>query len=186
LNAQWIREHGPQFLIFDGAAIDGRQLWAETPQTWLEVYRWYETRLMGSRNLLLGRRAGPRFAGLELVGSFPLAWTHRIDLPASPRPVFWTLQCRMTTAGELQKFAYRVPEVTIKLEGTGHDRRPARVIMNVLSSPVLGNFLPSTLAELADLLRTDLPSHSVSSLSFGGPGFDLYFGCAVEIFQAAR
>ena len=56
--------------------------------------------------------------------------------------------------------------------------------MNVLSSPLLGNFLPSTLAELGDLLRTDLPGHFVSSLTFGGPGFDLYSVCAVKIFQA--
>ncbi len=61
LNAAWIRDQGPRFLVFDGKTIDDRDPWAETPAMWLEIYRWYDTRLLGTRNLLLERRSTPRF-----------------------------------------------------------------------------------------------------------------------------
>jgi hypothetical protein len=185
LNAGWISGQGPRFLTFDGLAIDGRQFWVETPQTWFEVYRWYNTRFRGSRNLLLERRAQPRFARVERIGSFPLSSTHRIDLPVSSDPVFWSLQCGMTGLGELRKLLLKIPEVNIELAGHSRARGPARVIIGVLSAPVLGNYLPSTLEELADLLRADVPIHSISALTFDGDGFGYYSACKVEIFRAA-
>lgn len=48
LNATWVREKGPRFLVFDGKSIDGRHPWTETPAMWLEVYRWYDFALLGS------------------------------------------------------------------------------------------------------------------------------------------
>jgi len=57
LNADWIRDKGPRFLIFAGISIDGRHPWTETPAMWVELYRWCNTRLLGKHNLLLERRA---------------------------------------------------------------------------------------------------------------------------------
>ena len=53
LNAAWILEKGPTFLLFDGETIDKRDAWAESPSTWLAIYRWYNTRYLGPDNLLL-------------------------------------------------------------------------------------------------------------------------------------
>jgi hypothetical protein len=185
LNAGWISGQGPRFLTFDGIVIDGRQFWAETPRTWFEVYRWYDTRFQGSRNLLLERRAQPRFARLEQVAGFPLASTHRIDLPVSSGSVFWSLHCGMTVAGELRKHLLKIPEVNIELAGHSRARGSARVVIGVLSTAVIGNYLPSTLEELADLLRNDVPSYSISALTFGGDGFRYYSACTVEILRIA-
>ena len=80
LNAAWIRDHGPRFLVFDGKSIDGRDPWAETPAMWLEVYRWYDARLLGPRNLLLERRAGPRFTALK--PSTVSAWRSPASCPS--------------------------------------------------------------------------------------------------------
>jgi hypothetical protein len=185
LNADWISGQGPRFLTFDGFAVDGRQFWAETPRTWFEVYRWYDTRFQGSRNLLLERRAQPRFARVERVASFPLSSTHRIDLPVSSGPVFWSLPCGMTRVGKLRKLLLKIPEVKIELAGHSRAKGSARVIIGVLSTPVLGNYLPSTLEELADLLRNDVPSYSIGALTFYGDGFRYYSACRVEIFRTA-
>ena len=68
MNATWIRDRGPEFLLFDGFAIDDRSAWAETPAMWLEIYRWCNTRLLGRRYLLLERRREPRFRSLRPVG----------------------------------------------------------------------------------------------------------------------
>ena len=54
LNAAFIREKGPRFLLFNGFAIDHRHPWTETPAMWLEVYRWYNTRLLGDSQFAAG------------------------------------------------------------------------------------------------------------------------------------
>jgi hypothetical protein len=184
LNAAWFRERGPRFLTFDGFAIDRRQPWAETPQTWLEIYRWYDTRLLGSRNVLLERRAEPRFLRLERIGGSPV--TSRLALPASPTPVFWSMQCDLTRAGRLRKMLFRVPVVTVELEGNSQARGIYRVIMDVVRTPVMGSFLPTTLVEFAELLRGGTPTYSVSALTFAGNGLRFYSSpCQVELWRVA-
>src|SRR5262249_32793499 len=102
LNAAWFRERGPRFLIFDCLAIDQRRVWAETPETWLEVYRWYDTRFLGRRNILLERRSEPRFRRLERTGAFPLPLTRNLALPVSQTPVFWSVHCDLNVKGKLR------------------------------------------------------------------------------------
>jgi hypothetical protein len=186
LNAAWFRDRGPRFLTFDGVAIDRRQSWAETPQTWLEVYRWYDTRLLGSRNVLLERRAEPRFMHLERIGGFPLPVTRRLTLPPSRTPIFWSMQCDLSTAGRLRKMLFRVSEVTVEAAGSSQALGKYRVIMDVLQTPVMGSFLPTTLVEWAELLRGGTPTYSVNALTFGGDGLGSYSSpCQVELWQVA-
>jgi hypothetical protein len=186
LNAAWFRERGPRFVIFDGFAIDRRQPWAETPQTWLEIYRWYNTRLLGSRNVLLERRAEPRFLRLERIGGFPLPVTRRLALPRSPTPVFWSMQCELSRTGRLRKLLFRVPEVTVEPAGNSQAQGRYRVIMDLVRTPVMGSFLPTTLVELAELLRGGTPTYSVSALTFAGDGLASYSSpCQVELWRVA-
>lgn len=186
LNATWFRERGPRFLVFDGLTIDDRQVWAETPQTWLEIYRWYDTRVLGSRNVLLERRAEPRFQSLERIGGFPLPPTRRLAFPPSSAPIFWSMHCDLSTTGALAKLLYRVPEVTVESAGHSEARGQFRVIMDVLQTPVMGSLLPTTLTELAELLSGGTPTYSVSGLTFGGKGFDSYsFPCQIELWRIA-
>ena len=99
---------------------------------WLEIYRWYDTRLLGTRNLLLERRAAPRFAALESIGRFRIAFPGELHLPISRDPVFWTMNCRPEHSGA-------VPKVTVPTQerlchcprngksypvGAYHPRRP--------------------------------------------------------------
>jgi hypothetical protein len=44
LKADWIREKGPRFLIFDGKALDGRHPWTEHRRDWRD--RTKSTRLL--------------------------------------------------------------------------------------------------------------------------------------------
>ena len=149
LNAAWIRDKGPRFLVFDGKSIDDRDPWAETPAMWLEIYRWYDTRLLGPRNLLLERRAGPRFTALETISRFRIAFPGELRLPASRDPVFWTMNCGQSIRGRIQRLLFRVPDVSVVVHETGGITRSARIIPEVLVSPVLGNYLPGNLSQFA-------------------------------------
>jgi hypothetical protein len=156
LNAAWIRDKGPRFLVFDGDSIDGRDPWAETPAMWLEVYRWYDTRLLGPRNLLLERRTEARFTSLETIARYRLTFPGELRLPSSQEEVFWTLHCGYSTWGKLRSLLLRSPGEFISVREDGGAIRQARVISGQLVSPVMGNYLPGNLAQFAEVFGTSL------------------------------
>jgi hypothetical protein len=177
LNAAWIREHGPRFLLFDGSAIDDRQPWAETPAMWAEIYRWYDKRRLAEDDLLLERRARPRFLKLVPAGRFEASLTGTVTIPAAR---FWSLRCGLNTAGRIAKLIYRVPEVMMTVRGTAY-----HIIPEVLTSPVIGGGLPATLEEFAAVFDpVAVRKAEPESFTFGGPGRKDYLpGCEVELWR---
>lgn len=172
LNAAWVRDHGPRFLIFDGKSIDGRHPWVETPAMWLEVYRWYDTRLAGSHNILLERRSAPRFARLEPVAHSLLRRGEELQLASSPQPVYWSMDCSLSPAGKLRALLFRVLEVNMTVEKK--DRSDVfRVALAVAEAPSPGQ-LPSNLHEFAKFFATDNNYFAVEKFRFGGPGASAY------------
>jgi len=187
LNAAWVRDKGPRFLIFDGNSIDGRHPWTETPAMWLEVYRWYDTRLLGAHNLLLERRPAPRFSALAPLGRSRLLQGEELRLPTSSQPVFWSLNCALSGVGKLRVFLFRVREVKM----TVNQKEPNenfRVVLAVMAAPSPGSILPSSLPGFARLFHdSEDINPSVEELRFGGPGMKAYEReCSVEFLRPVR
>ena len=184
-NGAWVGETGPRFLLFDGSSIDGRHPWAETPAMWLEIYRWYDTRLRGKRNLLLERRPAPRFQTLKSNGHATVPSSGGLEMPVSDRPIFWTMQCGASLPGDLQKVFFRIPSVTMEVSNPNGSRKSFRVLLAVLASPVLGNYMPGNLGELASLLdKYANPRPFVRRLDFSGRGLTSYKPfCDVEFLD---
>jgi hypothetical protein len=188
LNAEWVRTKGPRYLVFDGRPIDGRHPWAETPAMWAEVYRNYDTRLLTARNLLLERRRDPRFTRFQTVATFQVSMPGELDLPPAGTAAFWSLACRMTGAGSLRKLLFRVPETTMTVD-TGDGRgKEYRSITDVLTSPVIGAWLPQSLPEFAAVLQSNpAPHFRVGRLIFGGPGARFYQStCEARWFRPVK
>jgi hypothetical protein len=185
LNAAWIREHGPEFLVFDGASIDDRDPWAETPAMWLEVYRWYDTRLLGSRNLLLQRRSQPRFKALQEFARLSMTFPGELRLPVSDELAFWTMHCAYNIRGRLENMLLSGPMVFMSVTEQNGAARSKRVVPVMLTSPVPGKYLPGNRAEFADLFRQDAhPSYRVTRISFDTPERGTYHpSCDVRQFQ---
>jgi hypothetical protein len=178
LNAAFIRDRGPRFLVFDGYAIDRRQPWAETPAMWLEIYRWYQTRLLGTRSLLLERRSAPRFESMKTIGRLATTITSQLDFPASRQPVFWTMRCDTSLRGKFQKMWLGVPEVTLR---RGNEGQAFRIIPEVMESPMLAQSLPATLTEFAAVLGETPGPPRMSTARIGGPGTASYGpACQIE------
>ena len=188
LNAAWIRDQGPEFLLFDGKSLDERDPWAETPAMWLEVYRWYDARFLGPRNLLLERRPGPRFTALETIGRFRMAFPGELRLPVSSDAVFWTMKCGYSMRGQLLKILLRVPQVLMSVHEGGGFTRSARVIPEVLVSPVLGNYLPSSLSQFYAVFQPGVErAYSVDQVQFKtSQSWPYSPTCEVEILRPAR
>ena len=185
LNADWVRDKGPRFLIFDGNSIDRRHPWTETPAMWAEVYRWYDTRLLGIHNLLLERRHDPRFTHFEPLTRQHLRSGEELLIPTSPQPLFWTMKCSLSTGGRLRAIFWKIDDVTMRVDKIGRRSRDFRVVLPVLSSPSIGNFLPNSLAEFAAVFASEQQqSFSVNKLKFAGPGMRAYSpDCDVQFLR---
>lgn len=178
LNAAWIQDKGPRFLVSDFVSIDGRQPWMETPDMWYETWRWYDLRLLGKNHVLLERRRSPRISRLESMRRSSVPFGTQIVMP-SDGAEFWSAKCGMSLSGNLRKLLFRVPEVLVTIRGIRE-----RIIPEVLSAPVPIR-LPNTLAEFASMFDGEsAPPARVRSLSFGGPGASSYGSCEVEFFRA--
>jgi hypothetical protein len=187
LEANWIQQQGPQFLLFDGKAIDGRHPWTETPAMWLEVLRWYDTRFLGKHNLLLERRKEARFRRLQSVDNSPLRFGEPMRIPNSPGPLLWAMHCSLSSSGKLRALLFRVLDVTMSLDEGGGQSQQFRVLPEVLGAPSPGNHLPSTLPEFAEVLSASQNyDFWIKQFTFGGPGSSAYKPvCNVEMLQPA-
>lgn len=185
LNADWIRDKGPRFLVFDGSVIDGRHSWTETPAMWVEVYRWYDARMLGKVNLLLERRAVPRFTRFEALAHERLRFGEELRIPSSSQPVFWTMHCSLTRIGKLSGLLYRFSEVTMRIDNGRGRVQLFRVFPSLLGAPSMGNFLPSDLAQLAAVFGPPpVQGFSVDSIAFGGPAMSDYSrDCEAELLR---
>jgi hypothetical protein len=180
-NAAWVRDRGPRFLMFDGLTIDGRHPWTETPAMWLETYRWYDTRLLGKRSVLLERRTTPRFENLKSVARFEMPIARAFDMPQDAP--FWSLRCGPSALGRLEKLVLRVPELRMRMETATGETKSFRIMEEVLSTPVLGSGLPSTIPEFAAVFSGNA-SPLVKRIQIEGPGLSAYGSvCEVETFR---
>jgi hypothetical protein len=186
LNAAWIGKEGPRFLIFDGKGIDTRHPWTESPATWAEVYRWYETRTLGTHNLLLQRRVRPRFTRFEPLAHRTAHFGEDIAMPPAPDSVFWTMQCPLSRTGSLRALLARVPVVMMDVSGRDGRTQSFRVLLPVLGAPSLGSYLPRSLDEFAEVFGESRDrDFSVANLEFRSLGKSAYKqDCEVEFLRA--
>jgi hypothetical protein len=186
-NAEWISLQGPHFLLFQDVAIDGRHVWTEAPQSWAAVYRWYNTRALDDRYLLLERRSQPRFHHFEPIGSHTVRFGETVPIPKSDRPIFWTLRCSLNPHGRLLSLFFRVPEVTMILTQQNSHNKVYRTLLQVTEFPSLGNQIPTDLAQFAELFKAQSnPSSYAQSIEFGGPGSSSYKeSCQLQFLQTA-
>ena len=152
---------------------------------WWEVYRWYNTRFLGARNLVLERRATPRFDALESIGHYRMSLSDEVRLPASDLPIFWSMKCGYTKIGVMRKMLTRVPRVNILVDSGGGATRTARVIPDMLVSPVMGSYLPGDLTQFAAVFQAGAdPGFSVSRIRFAGNAVGFYSSpCEVELLR---
>lgn len=185
-NARWISSRGPQFLAFDGLAIDNRHAWVEAPATWAAVYRWYDARSLGQRYLLLERRSEARFKDFDVAESRNIKFGEVIPVPQSDQPMFWSLTCSLNSLGRLRAALLRVPEVTATIFFPAGRARVFRVIPPVLLAPSPANDLPFTLAEYAQVFAPTpaKPDASPQALMFSGSGTHSYNpGCQLQFLH---
>lgn len=166
----------PDSIVMEWVAIDGRHLLLDVPDTWLELYRWYDVERIGKATvprLLLHRRKQPRFGSLQHLHSHSYASDDFIEIPASEHPIAMNIHLKLTWFGQLMKLVFRVPEVTMTLVSAGGNRT-YRVIPETLSNPVVINVLPFGIPDFTSLTRHSQWRNRVYGVRLSGPGASLY------------
>jgi hypothetical protein len=182
LNAAWIRDKGPRFLVFDGDRLDVRNSWAETPAMWLEVYKWYDLLLLGPKNLLLERRRSPRFSSLKVVQQTQTDQNGSFQLTPVGDAVFWKMNCDSGLKRQIEKTLFRGPLVFMNIHRANGTQRRDRVIPVMLATPVLGNYLPGSLRQYARLFEGKVSGADiVDQISI-----DHSRNCSVELLAEIR
>ena len=174
-DARWVAERGPEFLVFDETRIDDRHAWSEAPQTWTEVYRWYDARALGKAYLLLKRRTQPRFAAWQPVETKQIRFGESAEVPAAGSEYFWTLQCELNGTGKLRSLLLSVPEVKMTVTLANGKRFAYRTLLAVSGYPTPADQLPLQLNHYAFLLDDKLRRDTVvKTMQFDGPGASSY------------
>ena len=117
-----------------------------------------------------------------------MALTGELRLPVSSDAVFWTMKCNYSMRGQLQTLLFRAPSVFMSVHEASGFTQSARVIPEVLVSPVLGNYLPSTLSQFYAVFHPGVErGYSVDQVLLKSSESSSYSPvCEVELLRPAR
>jgi hypothetical protein len=161
---------GPEFVIFDWAAIDGRHPLLDVPQTALALYRHYQLEGTFGAHLLLRRLPEPRFSKqFRQTQNGTIRVGEKLSLPAGSGASSVKLHLKWNFEGSLKKFFWRLPELRwIATLGDG-STVSARIPPAVLAGGVVVDFIPANVDRMRELY-TGGPGQRVESVVVAGEG----------------
>lgn len=166
----------PNFVLMEWVAIDYRHALLDVPETWLELYRWYDGvmhRQTPASLSLLQRRESPRFGEIKLLKRQSYTMGDFLEIPVSEHPILMKVYMDLTTVGKLIKLLFRVPEVTMEIVGT-HGSRVYRIVPETLRNPLFINTLPISLHDVSRLINDSQWRNRVYGVVLSGRGRSLY------------
>ncbi|MBI1789052.1 MAG: hypothetical protein HYR60_16090 [Acidobacteria bacterium] len=179
-NAAQLVGGEPRYMVADWSAIDGRHPLADSPETWLALYQWYEVAMQGEHRLLLRRRDRPRFERVESLQRTRARPGDSIRLPDARGPLLLRIGLELNTRGKLAKILFRVPEVSMALWTASGRAHVFRVAPGVLGDRLLVNVLPGNLGDLARCLGGESWGEPIVRAALLGPGLR-YFEPETEV-----
>ncbi|WP_321476792.1 hypothetical protein [uncultured Paludibaculum sp.] len=185
IDADWLEKKGPQRLLVEWFAIDGRHPLGENPATLLSIYKWYELELLESDHLLLRRRDRPRAVRLESLRTETIDISKGIDIPDSAEPLFVRANFELSPLGRLAKVLYHIPEMHMAVSPAPEAESRYRVIAGSLASPLLISHLPTNLSAAATLFDgRPTANPKLMRVAFSGPGLSYYQQtCQIEFLR---
>lgn len=173
--ADWIDDGAPDLLLFEWIAIDGRHPLLETPQSWMAMWRSFDTTAAAGDWVLLERRRRPRFGALSAASVLEVDAARGFELPDGP--AVSSLESELTGAGRAMRGLFRIGPVSMEIRRSDGAVGEFRALPEVLGSPGLSSRLPMSSAELARILAPDASADAIpamETMQLGGPGWRWY------------
>lgn len=131
----------PAWYLLKFETIDGRLAAQDDGRAFLELVQRYRPVLNEDGYLLLQARTGAaEVAAPTSLATQSFGWGERVTVPAVPpdRLLVARFTVAPSLAGRLRRFLYKLPEVTIRLQTTGHAAELSRrLIPEMAASPFL-------------------------------------------------
>jgi hypothetical protein len=178
LNAGFLTDlrSAPRYILTQWLAIDRRHVLMDVPATWLALFQWYDAQAQSDDPqllCLLKRRSQPRFQQRVWLERKESPLNEPVEIPRSAHPIVMKLSLRLSFAGQLAKFFFRVPKVYLELTGP-HGWRNHRIMPDTLGNELFINYLPLTHADFYALMSDQPWSSRVDRIKLKGEGLSYY------------
>jgi hypothetical protein len=173
-------EDAPRYILYSHVAIDTQHPCVVDPQTWIEIYRWYDVALEAGNLLLLKRRGLPRFGEGDELGSRSIVFGERWEVPRGVKgPLFLRANLELRPAGVLWALFFKVYPPVIQIDYDNGSVAQHRLVWQNVRSGFLASSLPREIGGVRRLLE-DGEADRVRAVTFIGND-----GCFVPNFRVS-
>jgi hypothetical protein len=143
------QEKAPRFILLEYKAIDGRNMFIDTPATWNAIFPNYIIAKQDESRLLLSKKDAPVSLNFASLFSNTYKFNETISVPDSPDPVYAKIIIKDSIFGKVITMLFRgnPPEMTVVYQdGT---EQSFRIITNTLQNPVRIDYIPYNFEQTA-------------------------------------
>lgn len=156
MNADELRgAHAPDEVLLSWTPIDGHHPFYESPQTWRELFNFYDLQLASPGLYVLGRRDTPRFDEPTPAGEMEASWGQDILLPPAGDDEMVVMEAVMSEnfPGVLDRELLRAPAIYVRATLASGLVASGRVVRMNAAGGVIVSDWPETLDDVAPMFR---------------------------------
>jgi hypothetical protein len=136
------QEKAPHFILMEYGAIDGRNMFIDTPATWNAIFPNYMIVKQDESRLLLSKKDAFEYLNFAPMFSNAYRLNETISVPKSADPVYAKIIVEDSFLNKIITMLFRgnPPEMIVKYkDGT---EQSFRIITDTLQNPVMINYIP--------------------------------------------
>lgn len=160
-------ERAPRYILLEYVAIDNRNMFMDTPETWNSIIYNYEILKSDSSLLLLEKQKNYKTLNLTYMESKTYRFNEEIMVPASDNHIYAKISIKQTFLGKITTTLFRGNPPNLKLQFQDGSESIIRVIPATLNNPVLIDAVPTTFSQMENFFNGIITeNYSVKGLVF--------------------
>jgi hypothetical protein len=157
-------EKAPDLILLEYKAIDGRNMFLDTPAIWNVILPNYTIVKQDNRRLLLSRRKVYRLLQLVPIDSNTYKFNDVISVPESTDPLYAKILIKDTFLGTIITTLFRGDPSRMTIIYNNENTQHYRVIEDTLQNPVLINYIPTDFEQMGHLFNFEETGEDLNPL----------------------
>ncbi|GHS94859.1 hypothetical protein FACS1894139_17930 [Planctomycetales bacterium] len=164
--ASFTPARAPQFALLEYNAIDGRNMFLDTPATWNAITPNYHILLQDEQRLLLTKNEALRTLKFTPFKAEKYQFNEPIIIPHRETPVYARIEITPSIIGKIVTTLFRGRPLTAIVTYQDDAPKEYRVIADTLNSPTLISNIPGNYAQMVDFWRGKNTGSAVEKIEF--------------------